>query len=128
MSLQIQYKCLPLGGDMEMEEAASLRRKRSYSESFSLPQHRRNQKTSMGVKSSTYTDEQGEAVNDSDALLFHGIILRSQLVEMLKHKIFHEENQGVSAKINSITLHKLMILWCLLTYSLKHRRKCHTSH
>ena len=94
-----------------MEEAASLRRKRSKSESYSLPQHRRDQKSSMGVKSSTYTDEQGGVVNpieedDSDALLFHGIILRSQLVEMLKHKIFFEENQGVSPKLNSDTAQK----------------------
>ena len=64
----------------------------------------------MGVKSSTYTDEQGGVVgsieeNDSDALLFHGIILRSQLVEMLKHKIFFEENQGVSPNL-IVTLHK----------------------
>ena len=64
----------------------------------------------MGVKSSTYTDEQGGGVNsieenDSDVLLFHGIILRSQLVEMLKHKIFFEENQGVSPNL-TMTLHK----------------------
>jgi hypothetical protein len=57
----------------------------------------------MGVNSSTYTDEQGGGANnkeenDSNELLFHGIILRSQLVEMMKHKIFHEEDQGVSPK------------------------------
>ena len=90
-----------------MEESASLRRKRSQSESYSLP---RDQKSSMGIKSSTYTDEQGGGVNskeetDSDALLFHGLILRSQLVEMMKHKVFYEENQGVSQKKIATTLH-----------------------
>ena len=97
----------PLGSDkreVEMKQAASLRRNRSYSESYSLPQHRRDQRTSMGIKSCTYTDEQS-GVNseekESEVLLFHGIILRSQLVEMLKHKIFFEENQGVSLKYHS---------------------------
>ena len=85
-----------------MEKEASLTRKRSYSESYTLPQHRKDHKTSMGVKSPTYTDEQGaqRLVNSKEgdkALLFHGVILRSQLVEMLKHKIFFEENQGVSS-------------------------------
>ena len=99
-------ECRPLSGAAEIEEEASHRRKRSHSESYSLPQHRRDQKSSMGVKSSTYTDEQRGTVNseqesDSDALLFHGIILRSQLVEMLKHKIFFEESEGVSLKIYS---------------------------
>ena len=87
-----------------MEEGASLRRKRSQSESYSLP---RDQRSSMGVKSSTYTDEQGGGVNSKEgnsngALLFHGIILKSQLVEMMKHKVFYEENQGVSPKHSKI--------------------------
>ena len=53
-----------------------------------------------GTKVASYTDEQDdftvEADTDSDVLLFHGVILRSQLVEMCKNKVFFDEAEGVS--------------------------------
>ena len=53
-----------------------------------------------GAKVASYTDEQDdftvEADTDSDVLLFHGVILRSQLVEMFKNKVFFDEAKGVS--------------------------------
>ena len=30
--------------------------------------------------------------------MFHGIILRSQLIRLLKNKVFFNENEGVSEK------------------------------
>ena len=33
-------------------------------------------------------------------LMFHGIILRSQLIELLKHKVFFNESDGVSIHTN----------------------------
>ena len=56
----------------------------------------------MGTKSPTYTDgkdgqhTENEEEGESQILMFHGIILRSQLVEMLKNRIFFDENEGVS--------------------------------
>ena len=56
----------------------------------------------MGTTAPNYTDEREGAVmvgnEDSGRklLMFHGIILRSQLIELLKHKVFFNENAGVS--------------------------------
>ena len=56
----------------------------------------------MGTRSLNYTDEREETlvVGDEDhgrkLLMFHGIILRSQLIELLKNKVFFSENEGVS--------------------------------
>ena len=56
----------------------------------------------MGTRSPSYTDgkdrqhTESEEEGESQVLMFHGIILRSQLVEMLKNKIFFNENDGVS--------------------------------
>ena len=109
---------------MEEEASQARRRKRSYSESYSLPEHRRDQKISMGVKSSTYTDERRGIIDSEedsgDVLLFHGIILRSQLVEMLKHKIFFEESQGVSQNFEPSNC------YYVYDFRLRRRRKCHT--
>ena len=62
----------------------------------------------MGTKSPTYTDgkdekhTESEEESESQVLMFHGIILRSQLVEMLKNKIFFDENDGVSDMVGSV--------------------------
>ena len=84
-----------------MEQAAALIQSRSYSTSYNLPQPSRRRKTKMGTKSPTYTDGKDgqdtaiEEEKESQVLMFHGVILRSQLVEMLKNKIFFDEEDGV---------------------------------
>ena len=44
--------------------------------------------------------ERDESVSSRDTpkklLMFHGIILRSQLTVLLKHKVYFDENDGVS--------------------------------
>lgn len=68
-------------------------------ETYTLPEQSLRRRVTMGTRSPTYTDEQNnnKADNEKDreVLTFHGIILRSQLVEMLKNKIFFDETQGV---------------------------------
>ena len=53
----------------------------------------------MGTQSPNYTDER-EDVSDEDhgrkLLMFHGIILKSQLIKLIKNKVFFDENTGVS--------------------------------
>jgi len=57
--------------------------------SYTLPSHSRG----MGIQAATaYTDEQ-EA--PQKLLIFHGIILRSQLVMLLKNRVYFHEDQGV---------------------------------
>lgn len=46
-----------------------------------------------GATPVTYTGNEGR---DDVSLVFHGIILRSQLVELLRNKVFFDENDGVS--------------------------------
>ena len=57
-------------------------------------------KKETGSKSPSHTNGQDvftvEAETCSEVLLFHGIILRSQLVEMFKNKVFFDEAEGVS--------------------------------
>ena len=47
----------------------------------------------------TYTDEKEEVFSSKDQptklLMFHGVILRSQLTVLLKHKVFFDENDRV---------------------------------
>ena len=53
----------------------------------------------MGTHSPNYTDEREERLvvrDEVKLLMFHGIILRSQLIELLKNKVFFNENEGVS--------------------------------
>lgn len=90
-----------IGGEVAVNEAASVRQNRSCSDTHSLPQQRRDQRNSMGTKTQTYTDEKDRVADsvEDEALLFHGVILRSQLVEMLKNGIFFEESQGVSPRL-----------------------------
>ena len=56
----------------------------------------------MGIQSPTYTDEDEDIEvvgtgEDSERklLMFHGIILRSQLIELIKNKVFFNEADGV---------------------------------
>lgn len=46
-----------------------------------------------------YTDEKEEVFSSKDQptklLMFHGVILRSQLTVLLKHKVFFDENDRV---------------------------------
>ena len=57
---------------------------------------------SMGIQSPTYTDEDEDIEvvgtgedNGRKLLVFHGIILRSQLIELIKNKVFFNETDGV---------------------------------
>ena len=56
----------------------------------------------MGTQSPTYYDERREDSHEDDhgrkLLMFHGIILRSQLIELLKNKVFFSEDDGVSLR------------------------------
>ena len=81
-----------------MKQAAALIQSRSYSESYNLPPEIRKRKSKMGTKSPTYTDgkDSEDERDKSEVLMFHGIILRWQLVEMIKNKIFFSEKDGVS--------------------------------
>lgn len=54
--------------------------------SYSVPDHSRG----MGIQQG-YTEEQPP----KKILIFHGIILRSQLVMLLKNRIFFDEDEGV---------------------------------
>ena len=88
----------PLDGDIKEEDESG---SSSHSESYSLPEQSFSGRSKMGLKSPSYTDERDrresrEGDKDSQVLMFHGIILRPQLVEMLKNKIFFDENQGVT--------------------------------
>lgn len=46
--------------------------------------------------SNVVTFQSAEDNSQDVALVFHGMILRSQLVELLRNSIFFDENQGVS--------------------------------
>ena len=56
--------------------------------SFSLPQHSRG----LGIQ-----EKYSKRQSSDRVLIFHGIILRSQLVTLLEHKIFFKEEDGVSS-------------------------------
>ena len=75
--------------------------------SYTLPlDGRRHSSNSMGTLLPNYTDEREETLvaDDEDhgrkLLMFHGIILRSQLIELLKNKVFFNENKGVSGQFS----------------------------
>ena len=83
-----------------MKQAAALIQSRSYSESYNITQSSRKRRSKMDTKSPTYTDEKDhqqatEEEKENEVLMFHGVILRSQLVEMIKNKIFFNEKDGV---------------------------------
>ena len=74
----------------------------------------------MGTQSPNYTDEREETliVGDEDhgrkLLMFHGIILRSQLIELLKNKVFFNENEGVSMHAAKLwTILGLNVWFCM---------------
>ena len=86
--------------ELEMQQAAALTQSGSYSASYTLP-HQRRGKGGMGTKFPTYTDGKDSSPGaadekDNEVLMFHGIVLRSQLVEMLKNKTFFKDKDGVS--------------------------------
>jgi hypothetical protein len=96
--------------EVEMEPADALIHSRTFTASYTLPQHRKK-KSKMGTRLPTYTDGKDEAPGQTSAgaaseeegdhgevLMFHGIVLRSQLVEMIKNKIFFDETDGVREK------------------------------
>ena len=73
--------------------------------SYTLPEDKSNK--TMGTHSTTYTDERrGNRVARNGGghgrlfLMFHGIILRSQLIELIKNKVFFDEDAGVSEGMN----------------------------
>ena len=98
-----------------MEQAVALVRSRTFSASYTLPQHRKKI-SRMGTRSPTYTDGKDGAPSQTTAavpipeeesdhgevLMFHGVVLRSQLVEMIKNKIFFDENEGVRDKLHGV--------------------------
>ena len=91
-----------------MEQAVALIRSRTFSASYNLPQNRKR-KNKMGTKSPNYTDGKEspgpqaaaamEEESGREVLMFHGIILRSQLVEMIKNKSFFDEKDGVRERM-----------------------------
>ena len=91
-------------------EGAINRHDRFSTLSYTLPldgrRHSSNSSSSMGTLSPNYTDEREETLVASDEdhgrklLMFHGIILRSQLIELLKNKVFFSENEGVSGQFS----------------------------
>ena len=98
--------------EVEIKQAVALVRSRTFSASYNLPQHRK--KTSrMGTRLPTYTDGKDNAPGQAAAaseeesdhgevLMFHGVILRSQLVEMIKNKIFFDEKDRVREKLDGV--------------------------
>ena len=46
---------------------------------------------------------------ESQALTFHGIILRSQLVTLLKREVFYSEN----SQVNPVTSTSIDIIWMI---------------
>ena len=88
-------------------EGAINRHDRFSTLSYTLPQDsRRHSSSSMGTLSPNYTDEREETLVASNEdhgrklLMFHGIILRSQLIELLKNKVFFNESGGVSGQFS----------------------------
>ena len=75
----MRYPSIP-----EEEEVVS-----SVAVSFSLPEHSRG----LGIQAN-YRREENEHV-----LVFHGTILRSQLVTLLESKIFFREEDGVRRRV-----------------------------
>ena len=72
----------------------------------------------MGIQSLTYTDErEGYTVvgNGEDhgrkLLMFHGIILRSQLIELIKNKVFFDASAGVSEQVNCYYSFPCYYIW-----------------
>ena len=99
--------------EVEMDQAFTLEHSRTFTMSYTLPQHRKK----MGTRSPTYTDGKDGSSGQTTAhaaaipeeesdhgvvLMFHGVILRSQLVEMIKNKIFFDENEGVREKLHRV--------------------------
>ena len=71
--------------------------------SYTLPEDKSSK--TMGTPSPTYANERrgaGVARNGEGHgrrfLMFHGIILRSQLLELIKNKVFFDEAAGVSER------------------------------
>ena len=83
-------------------EGAINRHDRFSTLSYTIPQ--RHSSSAMGTLSPNYTDEREETLvagnedHGRKLLMFHGIILRSQLIELLKNKVFFNENEGVSGQ------------------------------
>ena len=90
----------PLEEDIKEVDVEETTTRISHHKLYSLPEHslKKGNKTVTDTKSQNYTDEQRsfQMEKDNEVLIFHGVILRSQLVEMLKYKIFFEEKDGVS--------------------------------
>ena len=67
----------------------------------------RRRKNPTGMPKYVKLDREGSDVfeeqrDNSEVLTFHGIILRSQLAEMFKNKVFFNESDGVSYYSNII--------------------------
>ena len=104
------------------------------SKSYALPLHvHRRGRTSNNASpmaSPTHTNQRSvnfdtDEDRDNEVLTFHGLILRSQLTEMFKNKIFFNESEGVSLKTNPAANKSAGIL-IIYPYSLNPRRRCHT--
>ena len=104
-------------------EAQSRRHDRLSTLSYTLPQDDRGNNSSMGTQSPNYTDEREETlVIDSGEdrgrklLMFHGIILRSQLIELLKNKVFFSENEGVSLQLKLLAIGALLLHGLIMNF------------
>ena len=80
--------------------------------SYTLPENKNS--TTVGAHSpATFTNERrGNGVVKSSEnhgrkfLMFHGLILRSQLIELIKNKVFFDEASGVRECTKTIPLYQ----------------------
>ena len=69
--------------------------------SYTLPQGSdgRRRRTESQARTLTEDGDTWKADTGRKLLMFHGIILRSQLIELLKHKAFFDEEARVSIQL-----------------------------
>ena len=69
------------------------------------------------MQSHVYTEGVEEEIDGKSRklLMFHGIILRSQLTVLLKNKIFFDENDRVSCMHHTLTINHHQSTSCLYT-------------
>ena len=94
--------CDHQAADEDLDELTLRQAKaRSHGALYAPHQHRRN--LNIMDSQTHFCNERDnfdvEEERSGEVLMFHGLILRSQLVEMLKNKVFYSESDGVSEPI-----------------------------
>ena len=73
--------------------------------SYTLPDGSNDRSIKLGTQSPTYTDENKRGTvcaggnGTISLLMFHGVILRSQLIELIKNKVFFSEGARVNVSV-----------------------------